>query len=204
MRKAVVSRAREHRFCRPPCRAGLGMGLPRALLAAPQGIPRATPANAMVTASRMKSSNTRLRRSSGSAHLSSAPRWSAAPLRRGHRHWSPKGPPWAPVNLGEEINGKHDETHPATRMAGFHLLFNSNRDGSPYGLYNAKSKRVVRRYDYSKGPSAAWFGTNWGWLIALVVSGALLVWLSLRAFRQPKPESLNKEDEPVEAEKATS
>ena len=40
--KVVVLRAREHRFCRPPCRAGLGMGLPQALLAAPRGIPRAT------------------------------------------------------------------------------------------------------------------------------------------------------------------
>ena len=48
LRKVVVLRAREHRFCRPPCRAGLGMGLPQALLAAPRGIPRATPARAKV------------------------------------------------------------------------------------------------------------------------------------------------------------
>ncbi|MFP6900236.1 MAG: hypothetical protein VCA36_04800 [Opitutales bacterium] len=108
---------------------------------------------------------------------------------------------WDPVNLGEEINGEHDETHPAIRMAGFHLLFNSNRDGNPYGLYNAKSKRVVRRYNYSKTPDSAWFGSNLGWLIGLVLSGALLVWLSLRAFRKPKPAPVEG-NEPEEAEKA--
>ena len=95
--------------------------------------------------------------------------------------------PKAPFNLGEEINGKHDETHPAIRMAGFHLLFNSDRDGNAFGLYNAKSKRVVRRYDYSKMPTSAWFGRNVGWLIAFLLSAVLLVYLYIRAFRKPTP-----------------
>ena len=53
------------------------------------------------------------------------------------------GEPVKPYNLGEEINGPANETHPAVRMAGFHLLFNSDRNGNPYDLYQAKSKRVV-------------------------------------------------------------
>ena len=93
--------------------------------------------------------------------------------------------PKPPLNLGEEINGKFNENHPATRMAGFHLLFNSDRSGNDFGLYHAKSKRVLRRYNYSKMPTSAWFGSNAGWLIAFFLSGALLVYLSLRAFRKP-------------------
>lgn len=95
--------------------------------------------------------------------------------------------PKPPSNLGEEINGKFNESHPATRMAGFHLLFNSDRSGNDFGLYHAKSKRVLRRYNYSKMPTSAWFGSNAGWLIAFVLSGVLLVYLSLRAFRKPSP-----------------
>ena len=98
-----------------------------------------------------------------------------------------KNAPNAPFNLGEEINGEFDETHPAIRMAGFHLLFNSDRDGNAFGLYNAKSKRVVRRYDYSKMPPSDWFGNNLGLLFAFILSLALLVYLFLRWFRKPSP-----------------
>ncbi|MBG30474.1 MAG: hypothetical protein CMI31_10810 [Opitutae bacterium] len=96
-----------------------------------------------------------------------------------------KGVAWPPVNLGKEINGKDNESHPAVRMAGFHLLFNSDRDGNEYGLYDARSKRVVRRFDYSQTPDGAWFGRNAGWLFGFVLSGALLIYLCLRAFRKP-------------------
>ena len=92
-----------------------------------------------------------------------------------------KGVAWPPVNLGKEINGKENESHPAVRMAGFHLLFNSDRDGNEYGLYDARSKRVIRRFDYSKTPDGGWYGRNAWWLAGLALSGALLVWLSLRA-----------------------
>ena len=45
------------------------------------------------------------------------------------------------TNLGEEINGPFNETNPALRMAGFHLLFNSI-DPQKTGLFGAKSKRL--------------------------------------------------------------
>ena len=108
-----------------------------------------------------------------------------------------KGDAGSPDNLGEEINGEHNETHPSVRMAGFHLLFNSDREGNPYGLYNAKSKRVVRRFDYSKTPTGYWYGRNVWLLIALLLSGSLLVYLYLRAFRKPSPQ----EQEPEESSK---
>ena len=70
------------------------------------------------------------------------------------------GEPVKPSNMGEEINGPSNETHPAVRMAGFHLVFNSDRSGNDFGLYHAKSKRVLRRYNYSKMPTSAWFGSG--------------------------------------------
>ncbi len=104
----------------------------------------------------------------------------------------------SPVNLGEEINGESNETHPAVRMAGFHLLFNSDREkGDAFGLFHAKSKRVIRRYDYSKTPTSNWYGRNTELLVALLLSAALLVYVYLKAFRKPSPE----EDEPEEASK---
>ncbi len=93
--------------------------------------------------------------------------------------------PKAPVNLGEEINSPGDEIDPAVRMAGFHLLFNSNREGGTHSLYSAKSKRVIKKYDYTKMPSGAWFVRNIGWLIALVASLALFIYLARKAMRQP-------------------
>jgi hypothetical protein len=95
------------------------------------------------------------------------------------------GEPVKPYNLGEEINGPANETHPAVRMAGFHLLFNSDREGNPYDLYQAKSKRVVRKFDYSKTPTADWFGRNVELLVGLLLTSVLLVFAYLRAFRKP-------------------
>ncbi|MBT6463445.1 MAG: hypothetical protein HOK49_12990 [Opitutae bacterium] len=93
--------------------------------------------------------------------------------------------PMEAENLGEEINTKFNETHPSIRMAGFHLLFNSDREGNPFGLYNSKSKRVVRRYNYSKLPSSSWLGSNAVWLISLIVSAGLLVYFAIRLFKKP-------------------
>ncbi|NIP94786.1 MAG: hypothetical protein GWO24_15605 [Akkermansiaceae bacterium] len=89
--------------------------------------------------------------------------------------------PGAPQNLGPEINSGNNETNPAVRNAGFQLLFNSDRADNAGGLYSARSKRVVRRYDYSKMPSLGWLASNFGWLVAL--GGALTgcLWLSWRA-----------------------
>lgn len=91
-----------------------------------------------------------------------------------------------PQNLGPEINSEANETNPAVRNAGFHLLFNSDRDQNANGLYSARSKRVVRRYDYSKMPGWNWIGGNIGWLIGLLVALVGFFWLSKRAFRAGK------------------
>ncbi len=109
--------------------------------------------------------------------------------------------PGEPISLGEEINSSGNETHPAIRMAGFHLLFNSDRTGATQ-LYGAKSKRVVRRFDYSKVPPGAWLKENWLLLSALLVAAILFLWVFIRALRrfpvrgeveepdpEPKPEA---------------
>jgi hypothetical protein len=104
--------------------------------------------------------------------------------------------PGEPKNLGEEINSKGNETHPAVRMAGFQLLYNSDRAGEVSRLYSAKSKRVVRRFDYSKRPPLAWLIANRFLVIALVILAVLSLWLFCRALRRipvrevsEKPES---------------
>ncbi len=95
--------------------------------------------------------------------------------------------PSAPFNLGPEVNSTADESDPGVRMAGFHLLFNSNRDGNAAGLYSAKSKRVVRGFDYAELPSSAWLWSNLGWLITALLALIFFLRLAYRAFR-PLPE----------------
>lgn len=90
--------------------------------------------------------------------------------------------PTAPVNLGPEVNSTGDETDPAVRMAGFHLLFNSTRD-SAAGLFSAKSKRVVREFDYSKMPPGEWVRSNLVWLIAAALALVAFIYLAIRALR---------------------
>jgi len=107
------------------------------------------------------------------------------------------GEPVKPYNMGEEINGPSNETHPAVRMAGFHLLFNSDREGNPYDLYQAKSKRVVRKFDYSKTPTSDWFGRNVELLLGLLLTTVLLVFTYLRAFRKPSSEKKGSEPSSV-------
>lgn len=97
------------------------------------------------------------------------------------------GTPTMPENLGSEINSKANETDPAIRMAGFHLMVNSDREGNGYGLFSAKSRRVVRLHDYTKIPSATWLVANIGWIIAWVVTLVLFAWLCLRAYKSGKP-----------------
>ena len=95
--------------------------------------------------------------------------------------------PGAPENLGQEINSAANESDPALRMAGFHLLINSDRDGNGHALYSAKSRRVERLHDYSKMPAPDWLLANIGWVIGLVVTLALFARLCLRALRAGRP-----------------
>ena len=83
-------------------------------------------------------------------------------------------------------------------MAGFHLMFNSNRGDNPAALYGAMSKRVVRRYDYSKMPDGTWMKDNLGLLLAS--SGALFVLLLGSWFALRKPSSGDSDSEAAAAE----
>lgn len=89
--------------------------------------------------------------------------------------------PSALENLGEEVNSEFDETDPALRMEGFHLLFNTDRDGGKSaGLYTAKSRRLVKRYSYFRLPSFGWIGGNLHWLLILGLGVTACYWLTRR------------------------
>jgi hypothetical protein len=91
-----------------------------------------------------------------------------------------------PANLGEEVNSKFNETNPAVRMAGFHLLFNSDRKESISSLYGTKSKRVMMRYDYSNMPSMAWVKSNLVLLGSALILFVLFIFLLIRAFKRSR------------------
>jgi hypothetical protein len=92
----------------------------------------------------------------------------------------------SPENLGEEVNSPAEETHPAIRMAGFHLLFNSTRDGEEGALFGARSKRLEKRYDYAQLPSVAWLLGNLPWLLLFFGAAAACAWLTRRAIAATK------------------
>lgn len=89
--------------------------------------------------------------------------------------------PTAPQNLGEEINSEANETNPALRHAGFHLIFNSDREGGELALFNARSKRMVRRSSIFNLPSIGWIAGNFLWILGLVGGALGFFWLSKRA-----------------------
>ena len=92
--------------------------------------------------------------------------------------------PKAPENLGEDINSPGNDTNPALRHAGFHLVFNSDREGPEGQLFSARSRRLVRAYDYTQLPSMAWMGRNFPWILAFVGAIAACGWLTRRALIQ--------------------
>lgn len=89
--------------------------------------------------------------------------------------------PLPPENLGPAINSSADELGPASRMAGFNLLFTSNRgqqEKSKHQLYSALSRRVYQRHDYSYLPALGWMLEMFRWRLALLVI-ALIAFLVL-------------------------
>lgn len=98
--------------------------------------------------------------------------------------------PGAPVNLGREVNSAADDTDPAVRMAGFHLLFNSTRTGAG-SLHASMSRRLARHVDVFNLPPAAWWLRNLPWLIGVIAGGGACAWLARRAAaagrKQPQP-----------------
>ena len=103
--------------------------------------------------------------------------------------------PSVPANLGEEVNSKFNETNPAVRMAGFHLLFNSDRKQSISSLYGTKSKRVMMRYDYFKMPSMTWVKNNLVLLGSALTLFILFIFLFIRAFK--RTQSITEENDEV-------
>jgi len=101
--------------------------------------------------------------------------------------------PDPPENVGAEINTSADESHPAVRMAGFHLLFNSTRDGKADRLFSSHSRRLMRRYNYARLPSLGWFFRNLPVFGILLIAIAALAWCTRRAIaavrarRSPRP-----------------
>ena len=91
---------------------------------------------------------------------------------------SGKGPT-PPENVGPEVNSTADESGPALRMEGFHLLFTSNRDGDSERLFTSASRRLVREFDYGRLPGPGWWFANLPWL-GLLALGAAGCWWAVR------------------------
>ncbi|MCX6998518.1 MAG: hypothetical protein NTV49_15900 [Kiritimatiellaeota bacterium] len=102
-----------------------------------------------------------------------------------------------PENLGPAINSAGDETAPAVNMAGFQLVFSSNRGLAQgrYRLQSSTSRVVYPRYAYRR--------PEWGWLwdnykAPLLVALAALLVLLFRLVRRvvkttPSPASVEKQ-----------
>lgn len=99
--------------------------------------------------------------------------------------------PTTPENLGEEINSKFNETDPAVRMAGFHLLFNSDRGPPNSILYSSKTKRLVKRYNYRQLPTWTWLRKNLGSAAFLALAIAAFAFLTRRALRKTPPDAMD-------------
>ena len=79
-------------------------------------------------------------------------------------------------------------------MAGFHLLFNSDRKQSISSLYGTKSKRVTMRYDY-KMPPMTWVKNNLVLLGSALTLFILFIFLFIRAFK--RVQSVTEENDEV-------
>ena len=94
--------------------------------------------------------------------------------------------PGAVENLGEKINTTHDESDPAIRMAGFHLLFNSDRESPTGALYSAKSRRLVRQQSMFQLPGFGWMLANLPWILLFLAGAGGCCFLTKRALAQTR------------------
>jgi hypothetical protein len=103
--------------------------------------------------------------------------------------------PTPPVNLGPAVNSKADEIDPDIRMAGFDLVFSTNReqeDTEKYRLFSATSRRVYRRHFYGKLPPPGWLlKTTRVHLIILLLAVGVFVF----AFMRRKADRENPQEE---------
>jgi hypothetical protein len=84
-------------------------------------------------------------------------------------------------------------------MAGFQLMFNSNRPDQPATLYSAMSKRVERRYDYSKMPTGTWMSDNILWLLGLGAAFVAFLFGTWFALRKPSSGGTDTNPRPAKA-----
>lgn len=93
--------------------------------------------------------------------------------------------------LGPEINSEADETAPATRMAGFNLVFSSNRGegrSGKYRMYSTVSRQVYRHHNFSGVPSPSYIWENFQKRLMFLVVGILfLIWFTRIAMRPVEP-----------------
>jgi hypothetical protein len=79
--------------------------------------------------------------------------------------------PQPPRNLGPAINSEADETDPALRMAGFNLLFASNRQQEKpdrFRIHSAISREVFRRHEDARLPALKWMAGRYKWPLAFL------------------------------------
>ena len=95
----------------------------------------------------------------------------------------------SPENMGPAINSAANETAPAVNMAGFQLVFSSNRgtNAAQYTLQRSTSREVFQRYAYIR-PEWNWVWDNYK-LPLLIALGAFLVLMFSVALniRRPAP-----------------
>ena len=57
-------------------------------------------------------------------------------------------------------------------------MFNSDRGETADVLYGSKSRRLVRRYDYTNLPSPGWLFRNLPWILLLLAAAAACAWFT--------------------------
>lgn len=84
-----------------------------------------------------------------------------------------------PYNLGPAINSRSDDLAPSINMAGFNLIFCSNRglEKGKYSLQSSTSRIVYQRYAYSQ-PDWQWVWANYKAPLLVALAGFLALGFS--------------------------
>ena len=96
-----------------------------------------------------------------------------------------------PENMGPAINSAGDETAPAVNLAGFQLVFSSNRGAKPgqYLLHGSTSREVFRRHAFVR-PQWSWVWDNYQAPLLLALGAVLVLGFSIATntrTRAPRP-----------------